>query len=798
MTDSAPSPSFAQLLRRYRHVAALTQEQLAERAGLSARAVSDLERGENRMPRRDTLELLADALELSVDERAILDGTIRRTRDDAHPAERAVADTTPRPSDAAIDTLPAQPTAFIGREHEIEVVRGRLLDVETRVLTLLGPGGVGKTRLAVQVAGEVAGDFTNGVTFVSLAPVSDPELVLSTIAHAVGVAEVVGQPLGETLSAAFRDKHMLLVLDNFEQILPAAIAVAALLAAAPGVTALVTTRAPLHVRGERIHAVPGLAVPTPPLPPLAALSQYEAVRLFIARAQDVQPNFAVTNETAPAVADICARLDGLPLAIELAAARIRLLSPEMLLTRLSHRLKVVTGGAQDLPARQQTLRATIDWSYSLLTPAEQTLLARLAVFAGGRTLEAVEAVCDSDGDLAVDVLDGLESLLNKSLLRVEQGSTGSEARYVMLETIHEYAAEQLVLRGEADTLRRAHAAYYLTLAERGAREVVGPNQGAWLERVGQEYGNFRVALQWAREVADADVIIRMAGSLWRFWHLHGHANEGWGWLEWAATGAERAGVDDGNVARALRGAGSLAWLRGHHRQALAWLADSVALYEGVDDKDGVSGASCELAIVCIEVGEYERGVALLDQALRFDRELGDRRGEGVTLSLLAGAAAVHGAYDAAIAQYKDSISLLRKGGDTANVGTNLANLACVMVLNNDLIGADPVCREAFSINRHMGFSANIATCVEVTAGILARTEQPHSAARLLAAMETQRDKLGMGRAAFEQIMFEQQTAIVRSLLDAEVYESACDEGRALSFNDAVADASSAFAPPIPL
>jgi len=438
VTDSAPSPSFAQVLRCHRRAAGLTQEELAERAGLSARAVSDLERGENRTPRRDTLDLLADALHLSAEERAALDGTIVRTRAQVSPSVPGLTPTPASDVDGAPGALPAQPTPFIGREREVEVVRARLLDPDTRLLTLTGPGGVGKTRLAVQVAASARAAFADGVVFVALAALSDPDLVLPTIAQAVGVAEEAGRPLSDTLAATLREKRLLLVLDNVEQVLPAADAVQALLLAAPGVTAMATSREPLHVRGERLYPVGPLTVPHPPLPPLAALSQYEAVKLFIARAVDADPAFAVTNATAQAVAEICARLDGLLLAIELVAARVRLLPLETLLARLSNRLKVATGGARDLPERQRTLRAAIDWSYSLLHPGEQTLFARLAVFVGGRTLAAIEAVCDADKDLPIDALDGVESLLDKSLLRREVGADG-EPRLMMLETIQEYA-----------------------------------------------------------------------------------------------------------------------------------------------------------------------------------------------------------------------------------------------------------------------------------------------------------------------------------------------------------------------
>ena len=373
--------------------------------------------------------------------------------------------------------LPVQPTALIGREREVATVRECLLEPETRLLTLTGPGGTGKTRLALQVSAEVLEAFPDGVFFVNLAPISDPALVLPTIAQTLGVTEAGSQPLRDTLHAFLHDKQLLLLLDNFEQVVEAASMLSELLAACALVRMLVTSRAALHLRAERLYAVPPLALPeTTPLPPLAMLTQYEAVRLFIERAQDVKSDFAVTNETAPAVAEICVRLDGLPLAIELAAPRVRLFTPQALLTRLSHRLGVLTGGAQDLPARQRTLRATIDWSYSLLSEEEQRLFARLSVFAGGRTLDAIEAICNPDGML--DVLGGVESLLEKSLLG--QTEIEGETRFTLLETLHEYARERLEASVEAEAMRRAHAAYFLALAKEAEPALKGPEQAAWL------------------------------------------------------------------------------------------------------------------------------------------------------------------------------------------------------------------------------------------------------------------------------------------------------------------------------
>jgi predicted ATPase/class 3 adenylate cyclase len=375
-----------------------------------------------------------------------------------------------------LHNLPLQPTPLIGREKEVHEVTERLRRSEVRLLTLTGPGGTGKTRLALQAAAELVEEFEDGVFFVNLAPLTDPELVPSSIAQVLGVRETGGRSLPERLHEHLRERRMLLVLDNFEQVVEAAPVVTALLAAAPRLKVLVTSRTALHLRGEKGYVVPPLSLPDPKqLPPLERLGQYEAVRLFIERALDVRGDFAVTDENAPAVAEICHRLDGLPLAIELAAARIRILSPEALLRRLENRLKLLTGGARDLPERQRTLQATIGWSHDLLSEAEKVLFRRLPVFTGGRTLEAIETVCDAEGELGLDVLEGVTSLVDKSLLRQEEG-IGGEPRLVMLETIHEYAREKLEESGEGQEIRRRHAEFFL--APGGCRVAGAPRAGA--------------------------------------------------------------------------------------------------------------------------------------------------------------------------------------------------------------------------------------------------------------------------------------------------------------------------------
>lgn len=409
------------------------------------------------------------------------------------------------------NNLPAQATPFIGREREVGAVRKELLRSEVRLLTLTGPGGTGKTRLSLQAAADLLDDFTDGVFFVPLALVGDPALVAPTIAHTLNVNEVGGKPLLELLKDHLRDKQLLLVLDNFEQVTAAAPLVGELLIAAPRLKVMITSREVLHVYGEHDYPVPPMTLPDPMhLPPLERLAQYEAVQLFIERAQAAKTDFVITSENAPAVAEICVQLDGLPLAIELAAARVRLFSPQAMLARLEHRLKFLTGGARDLPARQRTLRGAIEWSYELLDADEQTLFRRLAVFVGGCMLEVAEAVCNARNDLAIDVLAGLESLADKSVL--EQEEMSDEPRFRMMETIREFAMERLEESGEAEPLRRRHAEMHLLLAEQARSELGGPRATVYLDRLEVEHDNLRAALAWSLEHTNEDMDVMMGWS----------------------------------------------------------------------------------------------------------------------------------------------------------------------------------------------------------------------------------------------------------------------------------------------
>jgi predicted ATPase/class 3 adenylate cyclase len=459
------------------------------------------------------------------------------------------------------NNLSLQPTPLIGRKREVAEVYERLLRPEVRLLTLTGVGGTGKTRLGLQAAAELTEQFEDGVFFVSLAAIRDPQLVVPAMAATLGVKEAGGQPLLESVEDSLGEKHILLMVDNFEQVIEAAPVVTELLSTASNLKVLATSRIPLRLYGEHEYAVPPLALPDPErLPSVERLTHYEAVRLFVERAQAAKADFSVTNESAPAVAQICYRLDGLPLAIELAAARIKVLSPQKMLGRLGNRLKLLTGGARDLPERQRTLRSTIEWSYGLLGEGEKVLFARLSVFAGGRTMEAIEAICDAEGDLPVDVLDGLSSLVDKSLLKQEEGA-GGEPRFVMLETIHEFAREKLQESEESEDIRRLHAEYFLALAEEAEPAVEGAQQPVWLERLEEEHDNMRRALSWSLgQGQDSELALRMSAALGEFWYLRGYFGEGRRWLEEALAKSGR--TPTAARARALQRVSWLAFQQG--------------------------------------------------------------------------------------------------------------------------------------------------------------------------------------------------------------------------------------------
>ncbi len=613
------------------------------------------------------------------------------------------------PEWVARQLVPAPLTSLIGREHELAMACTLLRRPQVRLLTLTGTGGVGKTRLAVQVATELLDDFADGACYVSLAPISDPDLVLPTLAQSLGLWEVGDRSPLERLKEYLHEQRLLLLLDNFEQVIEAAPLLVELLHVCHKIKMLVTSRAVLHVSGEHEFPIPPLAVPNlTQLPTLEILPQYAAIQLFLQRAQAIRPDFQLTNENARTIAEMCARLDGLPLAIELAAARIKLLPPQALLARLSHRLLVLTGGVRDAPVRQQTLRNTIAWSYDLLTAEEQRLFRRLSVFVGGCTLEAAEAVSNKVDELAVDVLEGIASLIDKSLLHQTE-QEGEEPRLTMLETIREYGWECLEALGEAEITQRAHAAYHLTLAEQAEPQLNGPQQLSWFERLEREHDNLRAALSWLLEQnsdgQSSELTLRLGGALSGFWYIRGYVSEGRHWLE--RTLEESRGVRSAERAKALTGAGELATLQNDFGQAETLCGEGLALYRELGDRRGCATALSGLGYAAMMRSNYPVAHAQLEEALVLFREVGDTGDSAFALNPLATVLFYQGEYARAQALLEESLMLSMMAGNVREHTTSLVLLGVVLLLQGDHARAQARLEECLAVSREVGYKRNI-------------------------------------------------------------------------------------------
>jgi predicted ATPase/class 3 adenylate cyclase len=679
------------------------------------------------------------------------------------------------------NNLPVQPTPLVGREREVAEVCERLLSPEVRLLTLTGPGGTGKTRVGLQAAAELLEEFEEGAFFVTLATLTDPTLVAPSVTQALGVAESGEKPPEDALREFLRERELLLLMDNFEQVLDATPLLEELLAAAPRLKVLTTSRAALRLYGEHEFPVPPLALPDPAYPPPPErLTQYEAVRLFVERARAVKPDFSVTNENAPAVAEICVRLDGLPLAIELAAARTRLLPPRAMLAKLSSRLKLLTGGARNLPERQRTLRGAIEWSYELLSPEERTLFARLSVFAGGRTLEAIETICNPETEL--DTLDGLESLLEKSLLRQEEGPEG-EPRFVMLETIHEFAREKLEESREAEELRRLHAEYFLAMAEESEPHMTGPEQVVWLDRLEAEHDNLRAVLSWSLESGDIELGLKLASATNHYWIYRGHLSEAARWLEQALERSED--VPEAVRAKALSSAGGLAIFLGSHERTDTFLQEAAALYRKLGDDRGVANVLKSLGNSSADRSHWQRAEALYREALELGRDL--KYEDLITDSLinLGWAALCQENYDQATVFCREALGLAQDNRDKGSVAAASLNLGWAELGKGDHAQAGALFRESLSHLRELNDPVNIAECLEGFAGVAGAQGQGKRTARLYGIAESLRESLGTPLLPGDRPRYERHLSLARSLLDEVSWKQAWKEGRAMKFEEAI-------------
>jgi predicted ATPase/DNA-binding winged helix-turn-helix (wHTH) protein len=752
----------------------------------------------------------------------------------ATPAEsRQTPPATAQQRDEQFNNLPVQLTPFIGRKAEAAAVEKLLRREDVRLVTLTGPGGSGKTRLALHVVSRLLDECPAGVFFVALEPITDPHLVISTIAQTLGVKEAGGTTLIESLKSFLRYERVLLILDNFEQVISAAPLLSSLLTATLHLKMLVTSRAALRLSGEHEFQVPPLLLPNlgGAASPAHELLQYTSVELFVQRAMAAKSDFLLTERNAHAVAEICIQLDGLPLAIELAAARIKLLPPQAMLVRLETPFKLLTGGARNLPMRQQTMSGTIAWSYDLLTEAEQRLFRRLSVFVGGATLAAAEAVCNPTGDLGLDVHDGVASLVDNSLLRqLEQA--GGEPRFVMLETIREYGLERLKESGELAAIQQQHAHYFLRLAEEADPELGGAQLTFWLEQLEEEYDNLRAVLRWSAAHKEEETALRLVGSLWWFWYLHGHYCEGREWVNkilprsspkpsvYRARALIGAGVlaflpceyalagdyldqglalarelnDRTSMALALQVLGSVAREQGHYAQAVARHRESLALWRELDDKRGIARSLNYIGFAAWLHGDFAETTACCEVALGLLREQGDKEGVVWALLNLATVAQYTAAYERATTLGEESLALSRAIGYKEGIAWSLCLLGEVLFRSRSYAHAAAMLQEGLRLQYELGDRWRVASMLESLGGLADVTGQRRQAVWLFAAAEALRETVGTPLPPVEQPARDRHVTSLRAALSAAEFAAHWAEGRALPLDQVIACALELHAP----
>ena len=720
-------------------------------------------------------------------------------------------------------TLPEALTSFIGRERELAEIKG--LSQGKRLLTLVGAGGVGKTRLALQFAAEVLDAYRDGVWLVELAPVADPALVPQTVATVLGLKEQPGKSLTQTLTEHLKHKQLLLLLDNCEHLVDACATLAdTLVCQCPGVRVLATSRQALGITGEQTYRVPSLSLPDRTKAPTPqSLSTYESVQLFIDRALLVRSDFQVTNQNAPALASLCCHLDGIPLAIELAAARVRSLSVEEIEGKLDQRFRLLTGGSRTALPRQQTLRSLIDWSYDLLHEPEKLFLQRLSVFAGGWTPAAAEAVCAGEGIESRDVLDLLTSLADKSLVVPEQES--AQTRWQLLETVRQYARDRLEDAGGSAAVRVRHRDYYLALAEEAAPQLRGVEQAEWLRRLEEEHDNLRAGLEWSLVDTGSKGGLRLCGALQRFWWTRGYFTEG---RQWCTRVLGKAGAEERTqervsvlnaagalsyyqgdypaaralhekglgisrelgyrrgIAASLGNLGNVASNQGDYPAARALQEESLAIRRELGDPSGIALALNNLGYLALRQGDYPAAKALLEESLAISRELGDRSGIAVSLSNLGYLALNQGDYPAAGALLEESLAIGRELGDRFGIAGSLSNLGYLALNQGDYPAAGALLEESLAIRRELGDRFGIPYSLEGLAAVVAARRDSLRGARIWGATERLRAEIGTPLPPNERSDYDRRVAAARIASGDDVaFDSAWQEGRCLTLDQAI-------------